>query len=319
MAFKEEDKKCALKKRLGLAVFTKALMYMLLMGTGSGWAALPQIPLPAVVPDSLWQPLRETVDDTLQKRLETRLNKNKIWANLIKRRQMAVGVVDLSDPANPKFARVNGQTMMYAASLPKIAILLAAFVAIDEGRLNETPDVVNDMNIMIRKSSNTAATRMIKRVGGIDSINAVMMDARYELYDTDFGGGLWVGKPYAKAGEVHRDPLKSISHGASVTQVCRFYYLLATGRLINPKRSLDMLRIMSDPGIHHKFVHTLEELAPQAKLYRKSGTWQRWHSDSVLVWGKQWRRYILVGLVEDERGGLILEQLVRTVEEVLGH
>jgi hypothetical protein len=39
----------------------------------------------------------------------------------------------------------------------------------------------------------------------------------------------------------------------------------------------------------------------------------------VLVWGKQWRRYILVGMVEDPRGGLILEQLVKTVEEVLGH
>lgn len=282
-------------------------------------AALPVIELPAVVPDSEWQPLRETVNDDLQKRLEAGINKNKAWMNLVKKKQMAVGLVDLTDPANPRFARVNGQSMMYAASLPKIAVLLAAFVAIEKGNLKETPAVIKDMNLMIRKSSNTAATRMIDRAGGIDSVNAVMMDPQYELYDKDLGGGLWVGKRYAKAGAVHRDPLKNISHGASVTQVCRFYYLLATGRLINPKRSLDMLNIMSDPGIHHKFVHSLEEVAPNAKLYRKSGTWRRWHADSVLVWGKQWRRYILVGMVEDDRGGLVLEQLVKTVEEALGH
>ena len=295
------------------------LLFILLCASASAQAALPVVELPAIVPDSLWQPLRETIDDSLQKRLEAKLNKNKTWMGLIKKKQMAVGLVDMTDPENPRFARVNGLSMMYAASLPKIAILLAAFVAIEEGRLKETPEVVKDMNIMIRKSSNTAATRMIDRVGGIDSVNAVMMDPRYELYDQSLGGGLWVGKRYAKSGAIHRDPLKSISHGASVTQVCRFYYLMATGRLVNPERSLEMLKIMSDPGIHHKFVHSLEEVAPTATLYRKSGTWQRWHADSVLVWGKQWRRYILVGMVEDPRGGLILEQLVKSVEEVLGH
>ncbi|MDA0745214.1 MAG: serine hydrolase [bacterium] len=280
---------------------------------------LPERSLPAVVPDEVWHPLRESVDEGLQKALEARLKKNGIWASLIQKKKMAVGLVDLTNPEAPRFARMNGSTMMYAASLPKIAILLAAFQAIEDGRLKETPEVLRDMNLMIRKSSNTAATKMIERAGGLEKIEEVLRDPRYELYDQNQGGGLWVGKPYAKSGRRHADPLKGISHGASVTQVCRYYYLLATGRLINPERSLQMLKILSDPGIHHKFVHTLEEVAPQARLYRKSGTWRQWHSDSVLVWGTQWRRYILVGLVEDPRGGLILENLVKAAEEVLGH
>lgn len=280
---------------------------------------VPAIDLPAAVPDSLWQPLREEIAVDLQERLEEVLRRDPRRARLIDAKKLAVGLVDLTDPADPRFARVNGSVMMYAASLPKIAILLACVQAIEDGTMKETPANLRDMALMIRKSSNTAATRMIKEAGGLERVNAVLTDPAYELYDREHGGGLWVGRPYAKAGESHRDPMKGISHAASVTQVCRFYYLLATGRLVSPARSLQMLELMSDPGVHHKFVHTLEEIAPRAKLYRKSGTWRQWHSDSVLVWGRQWRRYILVGMAEDARGGLIMENLVYAAEEALGH
>ena len=42
--------------------------------------------------------------------------------------------------------------------------------------------------------------------------------------------------------------------------------------------------MLGDPGIDHKFVRTLKRLAPEAELYRKSGSWRDWHADSVLVW-----------------------------------
>ena len=69
------------------------------------------------------------------------LGQNKLWQSLINKKRMAVGVVDLSDPLQPRFARVNGRTMMYAASLPKIAILLAAYVCFEDGTLQETPEI----------------------------------------------------------------------------------------------------------------------------------------------------------------------------------
>lgn len=108
-----------------------------------------------------------------------------------------------------------------------------------------------------------------------------------------------------------------LSHGASMTQVCRFYYLLAMSQLVNRQRSIQMLDILSDPEIHHKFVNTLNNVAPDATLYRKSGTWRNWHSDSVMVWGPLWRRYIVVGLIEDKQGEQILRDLIPTVEEVI--
>jgi len=102
-----------------------------------------------------------------------------------------------------------------------------------------------------------------------------------------------------------------------VLQICRFYYLLVYGRIISPEVSREILEILSDPGLHHKFVRVLEERAPLARLFRKSGTWRTWHSDSVLVWGPVWRRYILAGMVEDEQGEQILRELVAVAEEIL--
>ena len=272
--------------------------------------------LPVNVASDNFNPLRDSVDPVLQQRLETRLNRNTKWARLIRDGRMAVALVDLTDPENPRFARVNGNQMIYAASLPKIAILLAAEQAIEDGILELTPEVEQDMHAMIRTSSNTSATAMIDRLG-LQYIDDVLMDDRYMLYDEENGGGLWVGKRYAKTGERIPDPIAGLSHGATVSQVSRFYYLLATGRLVSPVRSRHMLDVLVAPGINHKFVYAISQRAPRARLFRKSGTWRNWHADSVLVWGPEWRRYILVSLVEDADGEDILRQMVPVAEGAL--
>ena len=272
--------------------------------------------LPFSIDDTRIKPLRQLVDKKLQDGLEKQINKNKTWQGLVRRKRMAVGVMDISDPYNARFARLNGDHMMYAASLPKLAILLAASQALEEGSLKETPEILNDMRIMISRSDNESATRMIDQLG-FDKIAATLRDPHYQLYDRKKGGGLWVGKRFAKKGKRYPDPLMGISHGASVTQVCRFYYLLALGKLVSPDRSKQMLDILEDPEVHHKFVNTLDRIVPDAKLYRKSGTWQQWHADSVLVWGPHWRRYILTAIIEDPGGEQILRDLIPAVEEVL--
>lgn len=264
-----------------------------------------------------WRPLYDRVDPGLQARLTNRLSANPEWRRLIQRKQLAVGVVDLGfSEQPPRYASVNGNQMMYAASLPKIAILLAAYVSFDDGSLPETPAYHADLQEMIRHSSNAAATRMIDTIG-MDKIERVMRDPRFGFYDEKRGGGLWVGKRYASAGVRHGDPLYNISHGATVTQVSRFYYQLATAHLLGPARSEQMLSDLSDPGIHHKFVAALEKREPRARIFRKSGTWKQWHSDSVLVRGPDWRNYILVGLVESPNGEAILRELLPAVEDLI--
>jgi len=261
-------------------------------------------------------PLVSLADADLQQKLTEIVANNKKWAALAKSKKLSIGLVDLRDPANVKYANINGDNMMYAASLPKIAVLLAATDAIEKGELVETDEIKADMRLMIAKSNNAATTRMIDRIG-LDKIAEVMQDPEYDFYDRTHGGGLWVGKRYAKTGPRKGDPLKNISHGATATQVSRFYYLLAFGQLVNFERSKEMLGYLGDPELHHKFVNTMDQLAPKAQVYRKSGSWRDFHSDSALVWGPNWRRYIIVALAEDADGEKLMRDLIREVDGAL--
>mgnify|MGYP002639746951 CR=1 FL=1 len=272
--------------------------------------------LPYTVPNVEFMPLRSRIDTAFQNNLREKLFQNRQWKELLKSKRMAIGVVDISDSSKIKFARINGNIMMYAASLPKIAILLATMDAIEKKEVIETEAIKEDLRLMISKSDNHAATRMIDLLG-YDKIEDVLTDPKYDLYDEEYGGGLWVGKRYAQSGDKNPDPLLGLSHAATVSQVCRFYYLMAFGRLVSHEKSLEMLDLMVEPKLHHKFVNSLDKLVPDAIVFRKSGTWKEYHSDSILVWGPVWRRYILVGLIEDENGEQILRNIVPVVEEIL--
>jgi beta-lactamase class A len=292
-------------RRIGVCLLCLVLCWI----SASTAAASDQAALPA------WQPLLEHADPALQARLEQAVARNPSWRRLAERRKLAIGLVDMHGES-PRFARINGGQMMYAASLPKIAILLGGYASFEDGSLAETDALHQDLKAMIQVSSNDAATRLIDVVG-MRKIQAVLQDPRFGFYDESRGGGLWVGKRYARSGPRVGDPVNNISHGATATQVCRFYYLASTGRLINPARSAQIMEDLADPRLHHKFVAAIDKRAPLARVFRKSGTWRDWHSDSVLVQGPLWRNYILVGLVESSQGEQILRDLLPVVEGVI--
>lgn len=278
-------------------------------------AALGQVQLP--MSSENFKPLKDWSSQQLQKQLDQEIAKHPQWARLAREKRLSIGLVDLKDPDSPRFADVNGDHMMYAASLPKIAVLLAAMDALDKRELPEDSEIRRDMRQMISKSSNGAATRLIDRLG-YEKIECVMTDPEYRLYDYGKGGGLWVGKRYGGGGGTNRDPIKNLSHAATATQVSRFYYMMAYGKLVNRRRSAQMLHIMEKPELHHKFVNTLNSIDPETRIFRKSGTWRSYHSDSALVWGEDPnRRYILVALIDDPNGEQIARELVRPMENIL--
>lgn len=259
-------------------------------------------------------PLREAADPALQKQLEDRLEYLKL-GRAIRSGQLSVTLVDVTDVQRPRLAQVNGDKMVYAASLPKIAILLATFERVQEGNLRLDAETRQLVTSMIRHSSNRAATEMIRRVGR-DYINDLLSSPKYRLYDERLNGGLWVGKEYGRSAAYRRDPLHNLSHGATAFQVARFYYMLESGQLVSPELSREMKRILGKPAIRHKFVKGLLADAPEAQIYRKSGTWRDWHADSAIV-EHAGRTYIAVALAQSPRGGEWLKQIIVELDGII--
>lgn len=266
----------------------------------------------AALPDLA--PLWDHLDAALQERVERALREIGLETP-IRERKLSVVLVDIGEIERPRVASVNGDEMMYAASLPKIAILLAVYQKAAEGGLEIDDGIREKLEAMIRDSSNCDATDLMHRVGA-DYIARVLRSPRYRLYDPAHNGGLWVGKDYAKAGLWKRDPLHNLSHGATAMQVARFYYLLETENLVTPEYSREMKRVLADTRLRHKFVTVLERINPAALLFRKSGSWRTHHSDSVLA-KRDGRGYIAVALSENAEGSRWLQEIIGVLDEIV--
>ncbi len=255
----------------------------------------------------------EQIDRGLQAELQAALVELDLQP-LVRHQQIGVALVDLTVPEELRYAGINDDVMFYAASLPKIAVLLTVFEKIEAGEIDDSDALRQTLTDMIRVSSNAAATRAIRLVG-FDSIAETLEKPEYRLYDLTGNGGLWVGKAYDPTPAVRRDPLFNYSHGATARQAARFFALLDKGLLVNQERSREMLEILGDPGIQHKFVRGLAS-RPEATIYRKSGSFRQHHADAALI-EHNGHRYIAAALVDDPRGGRILERLILALDDII--
>jgi beta-lactamase class A len=236
------------------------------------------------------------------------------WA--IQQHKLAVALVDITDIRDPRVAALNGDTMMYAASLPKICVMLAAYQKAAEGRFKIDDAIYLRLLRMIRLSSNQDATALMDLIGK-DYIARVMLSPRYRLYDPYHNGGLWAGKDYAPVSAWRRDPIYNLSHGATAMQVARFYYLLETGRLVSPDASHEMKEILRHSASDNKFLRGIRAIRPEAIVYRKGGTWGSAHADGALIERRDGATYIAVGLADDPMSGEWLNQIIIAMDRLI--
>jgi beta-lactamase class A len=275
-------------------------------------ACVAWLPLASGGAEPVGVDLWSSVDARLQSGLEDVVKAHGLAA-AVRDGRLAVAVADVTDPKSPRVAALNGDRMMYAASLPKIAILFGAMDKIQHGG-KPSAALEQDIEQMIRYSSNPAATRVLHWVGR-DQLLDLLQSPRVRLYDAEHNGGLWVGKDYGGSPAYRRDPLHNLSHGATAMQVVRLFQLLESGELLDAERSARMKAALGDPGIRHKFVKGLESL-PDAIVYRKSGTWRDFHADGALVESGK-RKLVMVGLAEDPRGGDWLVDLAAPLHDLV--
>lgn len=247
-------------------------------------------------------------DPVLQQRLEALdmelRNKFSMTAE-----QTAVGILDLQ---KLRLAMVRPDRVEYAASVPKIGILLAYFHLHPEAARDLAPETRHELGLMAKASNNEVAAKYSRQMG-LREIQQVLNS--YGFYDQQRGGGLWMGKHYGTGGERIGDPIADHSHAATVRQLVRFYLLLEQGKLVSPEASRVMREIFASPDIPHDNIKFVKSLAgSDVQILRKWGSWQTWLHDSAIITGPG-RRYILVGLTNHPQGDNYLVELAREVDK----
>jgi beta-lactamase class A len=229
----------------------------------------------------------------------------------MKPEQTMVGVLDLR---TLRLAMLRPDKMEYAASVPKIGILLAYFQLHPEAVTNLSAQTRHELGLMAKASNNEMAAKFSQGMG-LKQVQRVLNE--YHLYETNHGGGIWVGKHYSKEGERIPDPIGNVSHGATVRQLLRYFLWLEQGKLVSPEASKVMREIFESPEIPHDQIKFVKGLAGRdVKIIRKWGSWQTWLHDSAVVMGAD-RHYILVGLTSHPQGDAYLEELARAVDDLM--
>jgi len=226
-------------------------------------------------------------------------------------RHTSVGVLDLK---RPRLAIINPDRIEYAASVPKIGILLAFFQLRPDAASNLDPETRRELGLMVKASSNEMATKFSRQLG-LAAIQEVLNSCG--LYDAARGGGIWVGKHYGKSDERIPDPVGAHSHAATVRQLLRFYLLLEQGKLVSPAASETMREIFLSPEIPHDQIKFVKGLAGRdVEILRKWGSWENWLHDTAVTTGPN-RHYILVALTHHPKGDEYLVDLAAAVDDLM--
>jgi len=225
----------------------------------------------------------------------------------------------LLDLKTRRLAMIHPDRIEYAASVPKVGILLAYFQLHPDaaaGKLDA--QTRHELGLMAKASNNEMAAKF-SRAMGLKEVQQVLNDQGF--YDASRGGGIWVGKHYGKGSERIGDPVADHSHAATVRQLLRFWLLLDQGQLVSPTASQAMKDIFASPDVPHddiKFVKALKDRSGGVNILRKWGTWQDWRHDTALVTDAAGdRHYILVALTKHPKGDIYLVELARRVDDLL--
>jgi beta-lactamase class A len=303
-----------------------SLLAALLFATLAASAAEPSTPTPDA--RSLQALVDSTVADTLKEFAAKKLLSN----------QLAVTLVDLRDVEQPLRASYRGDVQIYPASVVKLFYLAAAHRWMEDGKLQDTPELRRAMRDMIVESYNEATHYIVDLLTGttsgpelsdkeidewFDKRNAVN---RYfsSLGYTNINANKkpWCEGPYGRETQsINRHTPKRNMLTTDAT--ARLVTEIATGHAVGPKRSAEMLELMKrdplkkiDEGAEpdQNNVFTALGLPPRAKLWSKAGWTSQTRHDAAYVELPNGARFVLVTFTTDhanERG--IIASLTRRV------
>ncbi|HEX6186347.1 MAG TPA: serine hydrolase [Pyrinomonadaceae bacterium] len=263
--------------------------------------------------------LQRVVDDAARAALERFKEKGFAEKNL------AVTVVDLTDPARPAQASFRGAEPIYPASVVKLFYLAAAHRWLEDGRLKESEEFTRALRDMIVESSNDATHYVIDSLTGVSN-GAELPPAELKKwaerrnavnrYFASLGytvgpGGInvnqkpWCEGPYGRERQF-LGPKFENRNKLTTDATARLLAEIAGGRAVTPERSRRMLELLkrdfggkSDDPEDQAHGFTGIALEPGARLWSKAGWTSTTRHDAAYVELPGGRRLVLVTFTTD--------------------
>lgn len=292
------------------------------------FAPLFALALTVLIPARAAESLQPLVDRAAQTALD------KFHGHNLQPLELAVTLVDLRDPAQPK-ASYRGDVQIYPASVIKLFYLAATHRWLEDRKLTDTPELRRAMKDMIVDSSNDATHYVIDLLTGTTSGPELSeteikdwFDRRNAVnrYFTALGyTGVnankkpWGDGPYGRETQAVRlfEPKRN---QLTSDATARLLAEIVTGRCITPARSTEMMALLSrdpaskstDPDDQAKF--TGPALPPGSKLWSKAGWTSQTRHDAAYVELPNGAKFILVTFTV---GHAHAPEIIHTVAKVV--
>ena len=273
----------------------------LLFGTGAILAAEP-----APLQELVARTVRQTVAHFADKKLQPE--------------QIAVTLVDLSDPTHAAQASHRGEVQIYPASVVKLFYLVAVHRWLEDGRLQDTEELRRAMRDMIVESYNEATHYLVDLLTGTTSGPelptaelTVWFDKRNAVnrYFTSIGytninvsKKPWCEGPYGREMQAVRT-LQPARNMLTTVATARLLTEIVTGRAISARRSAAMMALLerqpfaatTDPDNQARF--TGPALPPGARLWSKAGWTSETRHDATYIELPDGIKFVLVTFTVD--------------------
>lgn len=274
---------------------------------------------PRAVRGLSWPPPRSSVLDALVNRAVQGVLTNSSTSG-VRTNEIAVTLVNLTDPSSPTWASYRGGELIYPASVVKLFYLVAAHQWMEDGRLEDTAELRRALRDMIVESYNEATHYVVDLLTGTtsgpelteDSLRA-WADQRNAVnrYFQSLGfAGINVNKkpwgegPYGRETQAIQrfEPKRN---WLTTDATARLLASVATGKAVTAERSRQMMDLLrrevfapvKDPEDQtHGFtgIALLDPKREGARLWSKAGWTSETRHDAAYVELPDGRRFVLV-------------------------
>lgn len=259
--------------------------------------------------------LQELVNEAARATLEKFKDKKLEESNL------AITLIDLTNPQSPAQASYRGSEPIYPASVVKMFYLVMAHRLIEDGKIKETDELRRALKDMIVDSSNDATGYVLDKITGTTSGPELMgtelkkwAEKRNTVnrYFTSQGyTGINVNQKTYCEGPYGREHLFRGSKGENRNKLttiatARLMAEIVQGRAVSPPRSATMMELMkrdyagkSKDADDQAHGFTAIALSPGARLWSKAGWTSTTRHDAAYIELPTGARFVLVTFTTD--------------------